>query len=143
MKIKNVRYKNLMGQGSYQLIRPMGDLSDHPEFQPYFSSAQMLAMGIFEGLYLNSCQDEYPAEWFKNARLSESADPAIDYFGVKSRTSLQHWRAKGWITEHDPRGWFELFGAGFPFVDGSASAFGANEVFGGYWRVGMSPMATC
>ena len=24
-----------------------------------------------------------------------------------------------------------LFGAGFPFVDGSASAFGADEVFGG------------
>ncbi len=24
-----------------------------------------------------------------------------------------------------------LFGAGFPFVDGSAAAFGADEVFGG------------
>lgn len=106
---KIILYQNLMGAGTYKLSRPMGDLSDHPEFKPHFSPAEMLEMGVFEGLYLNSCQDEYPAEWFKHARLSDIADPTVNYFGVKSRTSLEHWRAKGWVTEHDPRGWFEWY----------------------------------
>lgn len=74
---KIVLYQNLIGSGTYNLSRPIGDLSDHPEFQPYLSPAEMLEMGVFEGLFLNSCQDEYPANWFKNAQLREIDDQQI------------------------------------------------------------------
>jgi hypothetical protein len=104
-----INYKNKMASGQYTRTHAIGDLSDYPVFKPQFAPAEMLAMGVFEGLYLNSCQDEYPSAWFENARISDVADPQLNYFRVKSRTSLSHWRAKGWITPHDTRGWFEWY----------------------------------
>jgi hypothetical protein len=60
--VKKVIYQNLLGSGAYELSRSIGERSYHPEFQPPFSPAEMLQMGVFDGLYLNSCQDEYSAE---------------------------------------------------------------------------------
>jgi hypothetical protein len=79
------------------------------DFRPAYTPAQMLEMGVFEGKYLNDCQDEFPAVWFESARLSDTADPEMNYFGVKSRQPLSHWREKGWIYGPDPRGWFQWY----------------------------------
>ena len=79
------------------------------EFNPFFSPAKMLEMGVFEGRYLNDCRAEFPADWFAAAQLSDQANPDVNYFGVKSRQPLSVWRDKGWIYGPDPRGWFQWF----------------------------------
>lgn len=100
---------------SYVLSERPGHNMD-PEFRPYFSPRDMLELGVFEGHYCNDTLMEYPREWFKTAlrtgKLSpEEPDPEVNYFGIKSRQSLQIWRRNGWIPIHpkdrDPRGFFE------------------------------------
>jgi len=90
----------------------MGQSFD-PEFQPELTPPEMLQMGVFEGKYLNDCTDEFPSEWFEASQDKRSlvADPALNFFGIKSRQNLQTWRDKGWITPDDPdvRGWFQWY----------------------------------
>lgn len=80
-----------------------------PGFTPHFTPQEMLAHGVFEGKYLNDCREEFPADWFKGAKISDVPDQSLNCFGVKSRQSLQEWRRKGWIVEPDPRGWFQWY----------------------------------
>ena len=79
------------------------------DFKPEFSPKQMLEAGVFEGKYLNDCRNEFPEGWFKKAKISDLANPSLNYFGIKSRQSLQVWRRKQWIIEPDPRGWFQWY----------------------------------
>ena len=52
---------------SYVLQKPPGtDLA----FSPQLTPGQMLEMGVFEGHYLTDCTEEFPAEWFKKAKLN-------------------------------------------------------------------------
>ena len=78
-------------------------------FAPHFTPREMLAHGVFEGKYLNDCREEFPAGWYRGAKLSEVPDPGVNYFGVKSRQPLGVWRQKGWIIGDDPRGWFQWY----------------------------------
>lgn len=80
-----------------------------PDFTPHFSPQEMLALGVFEGKYCNDCRDEFPAEWFEEAKTSDVADASLNCFGIKSRQPLSVWREKGWIIEPDPRGWFQWY----------------------------------
>jgi hypothetical protein len=92
----------------YHLDSPMGE--DFAEgFTPFYTPAEMLALGVFEGKYLNDCRDEFPADWFEAAKLSQRANADINYFGIKSRQPLSHWQQKGWIYGPDPRGWFQWY----------------------------------
>ncbi len=93
---------------SYRLDAPVG-ADFYTDFRPHFTPAEMLALGVFEGKYCNDCRDELPADWFKDAKVSDIADPALNYFGVKSRQPLSVWRQKGWIYGPDPRGWFQWY----------------------------------
>ncbi len=93
------------------------------QFQPFFSPREMLEMGVFEGKYCNDCIDELPAEWFQNARVGNTPDPELNYFGIKSRQPLSVWQDKGWIYGPDPRGWFQWYcryylGRRLPNIDG-------------------------
>lgn len=93
---------------SYALSAPMGeDFADG--FEPHFTPKEMLELGVFEGKYMNDCTDEFPADWFEDAKTSDIADEALNYFGIKSRQPLQVWQEKGWIIEPDPRGWFQWY----------------------------------
>ncbi len=78
-------------------------------FTPHFTPQKMLELGVFEGKYCNDCQDEFPTAWFKKAKTAETADPSLNYFGIKSRQPLPVWRANGWIIGPDPRGWFQWY----------------------------------
>lgn len=93
---------------SYALSAPAGQ-NFASNFEPHFTPKEMLELGVFEGKYMNDCQDEFPASWFKQAKLSDKPDPSINYFEIKSRQSLQVWQKKDWIIEPDPRGWFQWY----------------------------------
>jgi hypothetical protein len=110
MKIaQKVKVSDKMQTGySYQLDAQAGE-DFASNFRPFFSPQQMLEMGVFEGKYCNDCTNEFPSRWFENAKTSDTPDPKINYFGVKSRQPLNHWRQKGWIFGPDPRGWFQWY----------------------------------
>ena len=94
---------------NYELSEPVGE-NFADDFKPELTPKQMLEMGVFEGHYLNDCQNEFPFEWFKNAKISINyPDVECNLFGVKSRQPLSVWRKKGWIIEPDPRGWFQWY----------------------------------
>lgn len=107
---------------TYELTEPMGE-NFSPLFKPELTPQQMLELGVFEGHYLNDCQNEFPHEWFVNAKLSfEKPDVNCNCFKVKSRQFLQEWRQKNWIIGPDVRGWFQWYcryymGRRIPFID--------------------------
>ncbi len=92
----------------YNLVAPMGQ-DFQSGFNPFFSPSEMLAMGVFEGKYLNDCRKEFPQAWFSSAKISEKPDVGLNYFGVKSRQPLSVWKEKGWIIGPDVRGWFQWY----------------------------------
>jgi hypothetical protein len=90
----------------------------YDKFEPYYTPQQMLVMGVFEGKYMNDCEEEFPIEWYmaakkRNKLRPNKADPDVNYFKVKSRLSLQEWRKRGWVPCHpkdrDIRGWFQWY----------------------------------
>ena len=93
----------------YCLTQPAGK-NFHPDFRPELTPKQMLRLGVFGGKYLTDCRDEFPADWFANAKLChERHDPKLNYFGVNASQSLSVWRRNGWLYEEDPRGWFQWY----------------------------------
>ena len=79
------------------------------DFQPDLTPKQMLELGVFGGSYLFDDQEEYPADWFKKAKLSHVRNPKCNYFGVNASQSLAIWQKKGWIYAADPKGWFQWY----------------------------------
>lgn len=107
---------------TYELTEPVGE-NFSPLFKPELTPQQMLELGVFDGHYLNDCQNEFPHEWFVNAQFSfEKPDVNCNCFKVKSRQSLQEWQRKNWIIGPDVRGWFQWYcryymGRRIPFID--------------------------
>ena len=110
MKRRTIIVNDRMQQGyRYALSEPAGRHFD-PEFAPELTPAEMLKLGVFAGKYMTDCRDEFPASWFKGARLAEGArDPALNFFGVDASQPLSEWRRKGWVHADDPRGWFQWY----------------------------------
>jgi len=93
----------------YKLAAPLGKNFD-PEFKPELTPKEMLELGVFGGKYMTDCRWEFPAAWFKHAKLCpERHDPKLNFFGVNASQPLSVWRAKGWIHPDDPRGWFQWY----------------------------------
>ncbi len=93
----------------YQLSEPEGK-NFAEGFEPELTPKQMLELGVFGGKYLNDCHDEFPSDWFKNARVSYvKKDVSLNYFSVDASQPLSIWRKKGWIYHEDPRGWFQWY----------------------------------
>lgn len=110
MKPITVTVHDRMQSGyQYILIEPQG-LHFDPEFGPDLTPSQMLSLGVFGGKYMTDCRDEFPVDWFENARLSVGPkDPQLNFFGVLASQSLAEWKEKGWIFSDDPRGWFQWY----------------------------------
>ena len=93
----------------YHLTEPVGrNLA--PQFRPELTPRQMLELGVFGGKYMTDCRREFPASWFRRAKLcAERHDPTLNYFGVNASQSLATWRLNGWLHRQDPRGWFQWY----------------------------------
>lgn len=82
----------------------------HPEFDPDLTPKEMLRMGVFGGKYMTDCKNEFPDNWFAEAKLSPlMKKPELNFFKVDASKSLSYWRKKGWIDSRDPRGWFQWY----------------------------------
>lgn len=93
----------------YYLTESVGK-NFHPDFKPDLSPQEMLALGVFGGKYLTDCQKEFPAAWFKKAKLAkDKKDPQLNFFKVNASQPLKVWQQKGWINAQDPRGWFQWY----------------------------------
>ena len=94
---------------SYKLSALIGRNFDS-DFKPELSPKEMLELGVFGGKYMTDCQKEFPANWFKKAKLNLlKSDPQLNFFKVSASSSLKLWRDKGWIYRDDPRGWFQWY----------------------------------
>lgn len=111
MKNKIVKVNDKMQKGyKYELSARIGkDFA--PDFKPDLTPKQMLAMGIFGGVYMRDCQKEFPKDWFTKAKFAkgDAYDSELNYFKVSASQSLSEWRKKGWVSEVDPRGWFQWY----------------------------------
>lgn len=110
---KLIKVNNKMQKGyEYRLVEPVGKNFD-PRFKPDLSPKQMLELGVFGGVYMRDCVDEFPKEWFAKAKFQKADsykhDPKINFFQVNASQPLSVWRSKGWIYKDDPRGWFEWY----------------------------------
>lgn len=93
----------------YGLSAPRGK-SFAVDFKPELTPVEMLELGVFGGKYMTDCQEEFPKNWFKKAKLSPlKYDKSLNFFGVRASQSLSEWQKKGWIYKDDPRGWFQWY----------------------------------
>lgn len=112
---------------SYTLSEAPGTGMD-PSFKPWATPGEMLALGVFEGKYLNDCLLEFPAEWFLHALALDKlrpTDPSVEVNALQadSRLPLGEWKRKGWVPggtkktdilsnpakNPDERGWFQWY----------------------------------
>ena len=105
-----VTVNDRMQQGyRYMLTAPAGQDFD-PAFRPELTPQEMLRLGVFGGKYMTDCRSEFPASWFRGAKLAVGRrDPALNFYGVHASQPLSVWRDKGWIHPDDPRGWFQWY----------------------------------
>lgn len=96
----------------YTLTEPVGKNFD-PKFKPELTPKEMLALGVFGGVYMRDCTKEFPKEWFIKAKFQKKGiyehDPNLNFFGVNASQPLSVWKKKGWIHPDDPRGWFQWY----------------------------------
>jgi hypothetical protein len=109
MNIRVVVNDKMQRRYVYYRTQPIGRNFD-PAFQPELTPKEMLELGIFGGKYMTDCRDEFPASWFRRAKLNpERHDPKINYFAVHASQPLAVWWRNGWIHPQDPRGWFQWY----------------------------------
>ncbi|HEX8942855.1 MAG TPA: hypothetical protein VF785_06920 [Gemmatimonadaceae bacterium] len=110
MKTKRITVNDRMQRGyTYQLVEPIGR-NFAEGFAPQLTPPEMLALGVFGGKYMTDCRDEFPASWFRRAKLSpQRRDASLNFFGVNASQPLSVWRKNGWIYHEDPRGWFQWY----------------------------------
>ena len=93
------------------------------KFEPQLTPKEMLKLGVFGGYYFEGEHSEFPKDWFKDAKLSNSGyDVNLNCFKINSGLSRSEWQKSGWITKEDPLGWFQWYcrftkGRRIPYID--------------------------
>jgi hypothetical protein len=94
---------------TYECVEPIGTHFAE-DFKPELTPKEMLSLGVFGGVYMRDCRDEFPKDWFTDARFADDErDPTLNFFELNASQPLAEWRRKGWIYEDDPRGWFQWY----------------------------------
>jgi hypothetical protein len=113
MQKKTVLVNDKIQKGYRYILSEAPGKNFDPEFQPELTPKEMLALGIFGGVYMRDCQKEFPKSWFLRAKLQrldlKKPDAKINFFGVSASQPLKAWQKKGWIYIDDPRGWFQWY----------------------------------
>lgn len=97
----------------YSCTGPVGKRFDK-RFKPdHLTPKQMLALGVFGGVYMRDCAKEFPKDWFLKAKFEKEGsfkhNKELNYFKVNASQPLSVWKKKGWIHPDDPRGWFQWY----------------------------------
>ena len=110
------------------------------KFNPQLSPKEMLKLGVFGGYYFDGIHNEYPKDWFKDAKLSNTGyDINLNCFKINSGLSRKEWTKSGWITKEDSLGWFQWYcrytmGRRIPNIDNIQikrwKAFGPRHIGG-------------
>jgi len=110
MRKKIVKINDKMQKGyKYELTEPIGK-NFNSDFKPELTPKEMLELGVFCGCYMRDCAKEFPASWFKKAKLAKNKrDCLLNFFQIDASMSLSYWIKKGWIHPNDPRGWFQWY----------------------------------
>jgi len=102
-------HDKMQTQYEYVCSEPIGKNFD-PEIKPMLTPKEMLELGVFGGVYMRDCTNEFPKNWFTHAKFATGLpDPKLNYFQVHASQPLSVWREKGWIYKDDPRGWFQWY----------------------------------
>ena len=131
-----IEVNNKMRKGYKYVLEEEPGTNFAADFKPFLNPGEILALGAFEGKYLNDCIGEFPAEWYLRAlalgKLSpEKPDVTLNYFQIKSRLPLSQWETSGWLPPYhqkkrhsdsmgrdilndqkqnpDERGWFQWY----------------------------------
>ena len=105
MKPVRVEVNDLMQKGYvYFRTKPMGR-DFRAGFTPDLTPRQMLELGVFGGKYMTDCRKEFPASWFKKAKLCrERHEASLNFFGVNASQPLSVWREEGLdLSRRSPR----------------------------------------
>ena len=97
-----IQVNNKMRKGYSYVLSEEPGTNFAAGFTPYMDPGEILALGSFEGKYLNDCISEFPAEWYLRAlalgKLSpQKPDVSLNYFQIKSRLPLSQWVSNGWV----------------------------------------------
>ena len=108
--MKSIIVNDKMQSGyTYNLTEKIGKNFDE-SFNPELTPKEMLMLGVFGGKYLTDCREEFPKDWFNDAKLSLSKKNAdLNFYKVDASLPLSEWINKGWIYHEDPRGWFQWY----------------------------------
>ena len=110
MKYRKIIVNDKMQKNYSYIITELEGSNFHPDFNPELSPKILLSMGIFGGKYMNDCINEFPNDWFENAKLSKkNKNINLNFYKVDASLPLSHWQKKGWIHKSDPRGWFQWY----------------------------------
>ena len=103
-----VNDKMQKGYSYYRTEEP--GINFHIDFKPEITPKEMLELGVFGGKYMTDCSNEFPDEWFENAKLAQDLkDVNLNFYKVDASLRLSHWVDRGWIYKDDPRGWFQWY----------------------------------
>ena len=109
-------------------------------FNPELTPKEMLKLGVFGGYYFEGKHNEYPKDWFVNAKLSNTGyNVNLNCFKINSGLSRNEWVQRGWITKEETLGWFQwycryIMGRRIPNIDNIQikrwKAFGPRHIGG-------------
>ena len=109
-KLKKIIVNDKMQRNyAYFIHEPVGQ-NFNIDFNPELTPKEMLTLGVFGGKYMTDCINEFPSDWFLNAKLSPiKKNIKFNYYKVDASLPLHTWQEKGWINSEDPRGWFQWY----------------------------------